>query len=470
MAEPRRIAMAVVAALLSGCAVGPNYRTPVTPLPDTFDGARGAPGVTADAPTGDYWTRFGDPLLDSLVERALTANHDVRIALAGVLQARALRRETRYDYVPTVTATAGRTEQLASRYQFPGTRAERDLTLYDAGFDAAWELDLFGAVRRRNEAATANAHAIAAGLEFAQLTVTAEVVRNYFELRGAQARLAVAEKNAENQASTLRLTEVRLRGGRGTELDRARAGAQLLTTRAAIPALQAQVRTTAYRLGVLVGDGPESLLAALADPMALPPLPEAVTVGAPDQLLRRRPDVRRAERELASATAQVGIAVADLFPRVTLIGSAGGLAPTRAGVTDAGNDVFSFGPRLDWAFLNLGRVREQVIQRRAGAARALAAYQQSVLLALEDADAALVRYDRARARAALLADAARESAIAATLARRRFEGGATDFITVLDAERSRLEAEDRLEQSRTDAVTALVAVYKALGGGWRPTR
>jgi len=202
-------------------------------------------------------------------------------------------------------------------------------------------------------------------------------------------------------------------------------------------------------------------------PQPLPTVSALHSIGTPADLLRRRPDVRAAERGLAAATAQIGVAVADVFPRVSFVGSVGAVAASSGDLDASGNDVYSFGPRLSWAFLDLGRVRERIVQRRAGAAAALAAYERTVLQALEETEGALVRYDRLVARTALLEHAAVASATAARLARRRFEGGAADFLTVLDAERTQLEAEDRLVRARTESATALVAVYKALGGGWR---
>jgi multidrug efflux system outer membrane protein len=467
----RSVLVAVLfATALGGCAVGPSYRRPELPLPERYDGATTLDGASGDVAPAEYWQTLADPQLTALVEEALRANHDVRIAFATVVEARARSRESLYDFAPTVTATGGRTESRTTRAAAALSGTPRRSNYFDAGFDATWELDLYGAVRRGREARVADARAAEAGWRAAQVAVAAEVVRAYLDLRGAQERLDVARRNADNQAATLKVTEARLAGGRGTELDRARASGQWLTTRASIPTLEADVRTASYRLAVLVGRSPEALLTELAVPKPLPTLPATLAIGAPADLLRRRPDVVQAERQLAAATARVGVAIADLFPRVMLVGSAGSVAAHSDGLFKGGNDVYSFGPRLDWAFLNLGRVREQIVASRAGADRALAAYQQGVLRALEDADGALVRYDRVRARAELLASAAEESARAAHLARRRFEGGATDFLTVLDAERSQLDAETLTVAARIDAATALVTVYKALGGGWREDR
>lgn len=467
--RPRaRHALFAALATLAGCAVGPDYRAPEVAVAERFDAVGRTRAFRESEVDAEFWRQFRDPLLDELVEEAFRANHDLRIAVARLVEARALRREALYDFFPTVTASAGRTEALQSRWTTPGVpRAQRETDLYDVTFDAFWELDLFGRVRRGEESRRAEAAAARAGLQFAQVTMVAELVRGYFELRGLQEQLAVAERNAGNQQATLDLTVVRLEGGRGTELDRARAGAQLLTTRAAIPVIEAQVLQSMYRLAVLSGRRPEELEARLAAPVPLPTLSALHAIGTPADLLRRRPDVVAAERRLAGATARIGVAIADVFPRVSLVGTASGIAPVVGDVGNAGNDSYSFGPRLDWAFLDLGRVRERIVQSRAGAAGALASYEQTVLRALEETEGALVRYDRLVARTSLLEHAAVESATAARLARRRFDGGVADFLTVLDAERTQLEADDRLVRARTETATALVAVYKALGGGWR---
>lgn len=458
---------AAVFLILAACAVGPDYRQPEVPTADQFAGADGSQFNTADV-EGDFWTSFNDPVLTELIEQSLHANHDLRIALSHLSEARALRGEARLNLAPTVTAAASATDARVSARQMPFANVDRNQDYYDAGFDAFWELDFFGRVRRGIEAQSALVQAAEADFYAGQVTVTAEVARNYFELRGAQQRLAVARRNAVNQEESLRITTARLDAGRGTQLDVSRAQAQLSATLATIPDLDASVRYAMLRLGVLSGQAPDALLQRLADAKPLPALPKTHNIGTPELLLRRRPDVRVAERQLAAATAGIGIAVADLFPRVSFVGHWGFDAMSSGDLGSASSETFAFGPSIQWAAFDLGRVRQRIVQREAAADGALARYEQSVFRALEETDASLTGYAQARIKQEHLRQGAVSSAEAATLARARFESGVTDFLTVLDAERTMLEAEDRLAQSETQTATALLAMYKALGGGFRP--
>jgi multidrug efflux system outer membrane protein len=371
------------------------------------------------------------------------------------------------DFLPVLTASADHKESLTPLTQAPTlTRAQRESDTYNASFDARWEIDLFGRLRRGNESARAEAAAALAGWQFSQVTVAAEVTRSYLTLRGLQGQLAVATGNAGNQSDTLRLTEQRLDAGRGTELDSARARAQLNTTLANVPTLEASIAQTIYQLSVLTGQVPAALKSRLLERADLPVAPAITKIGAPAQLLRRRPDIRAAERQLAAATARVGVSVADFFPSVSFGARVGNSAGSTQDLFSAPNDFFSFGPQLSWAFLDLGHVRERVVRARAGAERSLANYEQTVLRALQETESALVTYDRARRSSEYLQLAAQASESASSLARLRFQDGVSDFLVVLDAERSVLDAQDRLVRNRTAEATALVAVYKALGGGW----
>jgi len=464
----RPLLSAIAAAVLAACSAGPDYRAPALPAADAHTNVD-VSLYDAGEPPALFWSVFGDARLDALEARALSANHDLRVALANLNQARALRREAFLDYLPTVTDEGGWAKTQQSTDQLPGrTRDERRSELYNGGFDAAWELDLFGRVRRLNEASRANEEALAADLRAAQLSIAAEVARTYFELRGAQARLAVALGNAENQLGTLNYTEARLQYGRGTELDQVRAQAQLAATRARIPDLKIAIANAEHRLAVLCGLEPTALHDEL-DVAALPELPRLVQIGKPEDLLRRRPDVASAERQLAAATAGIGIAAADYFPRVRFVGEVGFSVAHLSSVGDAGSDTYAFGPSISWAAFDLGRVRARVAQRRAGADAALARYEQSVLKALEETSNALVAYGEYRRKLDLLEASAQASTRAVQLARVRFEAGAADFIDVLDAERSQLEAEDAQAQARTQTASSLVALYKSLGGGWNAT-
>ncbi|HEX3604002.1 MAG TPA: efflux transporter outer membrane subunit [Steroidobacteraceae bacterium] len=458
-------ALAVI--VLTGCAVGPNYRRPETPLEPHFANA-GEPGFAQAETVAHYWTSFADPVLDGLVADALAHNKDLSAAEANLRAARAARRLAGFDQYPTVNLAASYTHNLDSQEQLPGVDMhDREFDAAQAGFDGLWELDLFGRVRRNVEAARADVGAAAATLQDARVSVIAEVARDYFILRGLQDQLALTQRNADNQFSSLKLTRTRLEAGRGNELDTSRAEAQWQTTVASIPSLQATIATTSYRLSVLTGRQPTALsanLSPIAPPPALPPLN---AIGTPEQLLRRRPDVRVAERRLAGATARVGVAVGDLFPKVTLVGQVGYFAPTFGDFGQSEARFFSVGPGISWAAFDLGRVRARIGSAKAQTDAALASYEGAVLGALEDTEGALISYGRAQSRRDALQVAAAASDKAADLARKRFEGGLIDFLEVLDAERTALSAELLLSQSRTDAATSLIAVYKALGAGWQ---
>jgi multidrug efflux system outer membrane protein len=384
--------------------------------------------------------------------------------MTRVEEARALRRDAAFDLAPSINASGGYTKTRSSNAVTPGIA--RNSEIYDAGFDAFWELDFFGGVRRGLEASKAGLGAEEAGLQDVQVIVTGEVTRTYFELRGQQLQLDVARRNVANQQSTLELAQARLDAGSGTEFDTARAQAQLSTTLGTIGPLEAAVARSIHRLSVLIGREPGALRAELTPTQKLPPLPGIVSVGDPASLLRRRPDIRVAERELAGATAQIGVAVADLFPRVTFTGSAGYVAGSSGALGDRGTDAYVLAPGISWGIFDYGHV-----QARIGAAKwhkegALLRYEKTVLQALEETEDSLVTHARARDRLVHDQAAVEASTTAAGLARTRYENGASDFLQVLDAERTLLQSEDQLARSRTEAATSLIAVYKALGGGW----
>jgi len=459
-----------LALVLAGCAggpkVGPNYKAPQISVSQEFENTA-QPGVSTNAPMVDWWTNFNDPKLNDLIAVALVKNHDLRIALANLREARALRQATRFDLlpVPNVDASYQRTRlSQAAAPLVPGVGRTYDL--FDAGFDATWELDIFGGVRRRLQARNAEVQAFEASLADTRISLISEVARNYFELRGAQNELDVARRNAENQAQTLQITDARLEGGRGTELDVARAKAQLNSTLAIIPPLESVVARSAHRLAVLTGRQPGELVSELTAPEPLPILPAMINIGNPGELLRRRADIRGAERNLAAATAQIGVAVADLFPRVTFNGNIGVEAATFAGLGRVGSDTWSFGPHITWAILDLGHVRARIKASDARAEGLLASYERTVLIALEEAENALVDFGREQARLNYLRESVRASELAAKLAHERFDNGAADFLTVLDAERALLLAQEQEARSESQTATSLVAVYKSLGGGW----
>ena len=470
------LAGAVALLTLSGCTVGPNYVAPVPQAPEAFTAPLSEDDqTTAVAPTVyeagtleiAWWHELGDPILDDLVDRALRENHDLKIARANVLRARALLGEGRLERFPIATTTAAVTEQTESQATVGSELAGTSQTYYSVSLDAGWELDFYGRVRRSIEARAAQAEGAVADERFVAVTVAAEVARTYVELRGAQYQLEVAEGNAENQKSTFELTQTLLEGGRGTDLDLARATAQLQQTLAALPTLRARIAGAIHRLGVLVGEPPGALREQLLRAAPLPTLPSDLEVGDPAELLRRRPDVQSAERNLAALTARIGVATADLFPRVTLGGSLGFLATDAGDLFEGDSLQTSIGPFLSWAAFDLGRVRRRIDATEAETLAAVAFYERTVLDALEETESALVSYQANRERRARLSIAANASARAAELARVRYRYGADSFLSVLDAERRLLEAQDAVARSATDAALSYVALYKALGGGWQ---
>jgi outer membrane protein, multidrug efflux system len=465
--------------LLNACASAAAYRPPEVRIPAAFQqrldslaprtpAPARVPVVTAD--TGDriaeHWRALGDTTLERLLERALGGNLDVQAAQARIRGARAARTETALDFVPTVTAVGGYTRQRLAGVTFPiGSGTFPDQDIWDAGFDASWELDLFGRVRRGVQARGALVGAAEQDLRDVKVSLAAELARVYFELRGAQEQLAVAQRNAENQRRSLDLTRERLEGGRGTAFDTERAQAQLNITLATVPPLEAQVAAAQYRISVLTGRPPAELTDELRAVAPIPPLPATVTVAAPDSLIRRRPDVAAAERQVAAEHAFVGSAKAEYLPRIDIGGSAGFSSADFGDLGGDGTFRYAVGPIISWPALNLGRVKARVDQARALEDEARAQYDQTVLQALEEVETALVRYRTSLAQVDRVEEAAAASGRAAELARLRFTGGVADFLQVLDAERTQLESEDRLARGRTEASVAYAALYKALGGG-----
>ena len=467
----RKSAYVMVIACLSiamtACAVGPNYTQPKLSVPDSFGEVQPvAATIYATVSTNQqFWTLFNDELLNQLVHAALAENNTLRAAQARVKQARAIHRQSSLDLLPTITAQGGYSEVLSSKSQLP-TGYARESKGYDAALDATWELDLFGQKRRALEAARAEVQGTLASLQDAQIVVIGEVTRSYFELRGQQLQLQLIQRNVSNQQETLRITRARFDAGRGSELDLSRAQALYATSNANAAPLQAAIARSIHRLSVLTGQQPNALSAVLSPQAALPALPQLIAVGDPALLLRRRPDIRVAERHLAADTARVGVAIADLFPHVSFTGSVGAVASSVNALSDSGNGTRLIAPGISWAAFDLGRVYARVKASRAQSEVALAEYQQTVLAALQDTEDALVTHARAREQLLHLAEAAAASDRAAELAEIRYENGATDFLEVLDAQRSALQAQDSLALSRTETATSLVAVYKALGGGW----
>jgi multidrug efflux system outer membrane protein len=459
MRARRLVLTLVMTAALSACAVRRHYTAPTVPtasLP-SLDAA----AFSAAPYDPRWWTEFEDPTLDALEAAALDVNHDVRIAVARLAQARAVFDDVKRDRYPTATvgASVDRRQQAV-----PGLSDEPlDTTTYRAGFDAIWELDLFGRVRSSVRAAAATAESYDATLDDVRVSVAAEVARTYFELRGLQQQLAVAERSLANQRQTLRLTELRRDAGYGEEFDVASASARVAAIEASVPPLTTALAARAHRLAVLTAARPGAL-AVDVSPRPYPPLAKALPIGDPNALLRKRPDVRAAERRLAAATAREGVAAAELFPRVTVSGFLGLIAGRGSLFGTSDSRAWAVTPALQWAAFDLGSVRARLRGAEAGTRESLALYEQTVLAALEEASNALVAYREQQQRLVKLADQARESGRAASIARTRYREGVADFLALLDAERTELVAEDAVASAEAQVFTGAVAVYKSLGG------
>ena len=469
----RRVVVNAVAALLAAavvaaCAAGPDYHEPVV-APATVPVAQ-APDFNARDPEAAWWQEFSDPELDSLITRALGTNLQLKVAAARVSAARAVVVERKLDFAPHVPVAANWSK---SDSQQPGFGTARySIESATLGFDAQWELDLFGHVRRAAEAAQADLGEQQALQRGAEVTLAAEVARNYFILRGTQTRLDVARRNLESERQTEQLTRVRYEGGRVSELDVQRAQARRAATESSIPSLEAAEQQAKYRLAVLLAQRPGALDAELA-PAQIQPYARALPVGDTTQLLRRRPDVRAAERRLAAASARVGVATADLFPRVTVSGFVGFLSGdvghlfSTAGTDDA--RAWAVSPAVSWPAFDLGTARARLHGRRAELDAATAAYQQAVLDALEDTESSFVAYAKQQAALKSLAEQAQASARAEELADLQYRAGVADFLTLLDAQRTQLEAEDAVAEAQTAVNLGVVAIYKALGGVGQPS-
>jgi outer membrane protein, multidrug efflux system len=387
-----------------------------------------------------------------------------------VREARAQRGIAEADYYPQVDATGSATRQRASQNAF-GTGSGVPVSggtsnLFQAGFDASWELDVFGGVRRSVEAANADVQAAVEDRRNTLVTLLAEVARNYVELRGLQRQIAITNENINSQQQTVELTQTRFQAGIANDLDVARAQAQVANTRAVLPTLLNQRDAAIHRLGVLVAQPPGALRAELEIDKPMPPIPAAIPVGLPSDLLRRRPDVRRAERELAASTARIGVATSDLFPKFSLTGSLG-LQSRKAGdLGDSDSRYWSIGPSVRWPIFDAGRIRANIRVQNAVQEQAAANYERTVLTSLEEVENSLSSYYKEQDRRGQLAQSVSASQRAVDLANQLYTRGLIDFLSVLESQRTLYAAQDQLSQSDRAVAANLVGLYKALGGGW----
>jgi NodT family efflux transporter outer membrane factor (OMF) lipoprotein len=425
--------------------------------------------ASPDKDLARWWTVFQDPTLSSLVERAIASNLDLKLAEARIRQARAARGIAGADMGPELNATGS-----FQRSQTPGsstlTRTGETTgpttKQYRVGFDASWELDIFGGIRRGIEAADADLEATIEDRRDVLVTLTAEVARNYIDLRTFQQRILTARQNLKAQERSAELTRQRFRGGFVSGLDVANAEAQMATTAASLPVLETLLQQTLYNLGVLLGREPAALLSDLSPASQIPVAPPAVPAGVPSELLRRRPDIRKAEAQIHASTARIGVATADLFPRVSILGSGGFQAPETDTWFNSVSRFWSLGPSLRWPVFDAGRIRANVEQKKALEEQSLLAYQKTILRALQEVENALIASAREQEHRKALTDAVLANQRAVKLATILYTEGQTDFLNVLQAQRALFLSEDALVQSTQNVSTNLVALYKALGGGW----
>jgi len=450
--------------LAVGCTVGPNYQQPNPPMPTQWHSATENGLSNGPVEIVRWWNLFGDSQLENLVNRAMGANKDLKVAEARVREARAQWRVAGAASWPAVDAS-GSFERLHQSENAPSS-AGREYDLYQAGFDAGWEIDLFGGVRRSVEAAIAQVQASEEDRRDVLVTLVAEVATNYLALRGSQGRLAIARENIRTQQNTVDLTQGRFQAGLSSKLAVVQSQALLAGTEAKVPVLEASVRQAIHRLGVLLGLEPEALLEELLPAANIPPAPPAVPVGLPSDLLRRRPDIRRAERQLAAATANIGVATADLFPRFSLTGLIGLQSTAAADLLTSQSRFWTYGPSVRWPVFDAGKARAAIQVQSTRQEEALAIYEKTVLNALEEVESAMVVYAKSRAASEALNRAVETTRQSADIALELYQKGLVNFLNVLQSQLSLYQIQDQFVQSRQDVSTRCVALFKALGGGW----
>ena len=453
---------AILLAVLSGCAsVGPDYARPEVPVPANWTNAPAKSAMAQDL--SRWWLQLGDPRLSDLIAQSLQASPDLRSAQAKLREARARRGLAGANQFPTVNASLAENHSKSSAASGIGlTRA-----LYSAGFDAGWEPDIFGGARRAVEAAQADLEGSEASLRDTQVSLAAEVALNYVELRAFQARLAIARDNLASQTETLELTGWRAEAGLTSSLDVEQARTNREQTRALIPSLQSSLAQAEHRLAILLGQTPGALHDKLATPAPIPAAPDSVALGIPADTLRQRPDVRVAERKLAAETARIGEATAALYPGFKLSGSIGWEALSFGALGGGDSLTRSLLGSVAATIFDGGRIRQRIEIQNAIQEQALVNYEKTVLGALEEVENALVSYANSRRREQALREAADAAHNAVLMARHRYATGITDFQKVLDTERTLLTVQDSLKTTEAESISALIRLYKALGGGWQ---
>jgi len=454
--------------LLTACKVGPDYQRPElepSTLGESWSAADDPAFHPDAADVAQWWTVFEDPLLTSLIERAGEGNKNLKVAVARVSEARARLGFAKAGRYPSIGLGGG--VELANDYQ----TGFETRTRASIGADVSWELDLFGRIARQVEAVTADFQASEEDQRDVQVALFAEVARAYIGVRALQTQLTIAEHNLASQQEILKLTEARRSSGISSDLDLARARSVLAASEAQVPPLRVDLAREINTLGVLTGKNPGALHEELSEPGPIPVPPTSITVGVPADLLRQRPDIRAAERRLAAQTARVGVATADLYPSFGIGGTLGFATPTGTGsLLDAGSRALALGPSMRWTLFDGGRTRSAIRVEDARVEQALLLYEQAVLSALEEVETSLTTFTEQGVRVEALERAAAASAEALRLATVLYRDGLTDYENVLDVQRSVLQQETQVAAVRGQAATALVLLYRALGGGWDPAQ
>jgi NodT family efflux transporter outer membrane factor (OMF) lipoprotein len=484
--ETRALALAMAAATLTGCVVGPNYRgpPPIAPAAVSAPAFHRAEDASADPPPAKWWLALNDAELDKLVDAAFIASPDVEVAVARLRQSRAVVSKDRANLLPTTGAAAatlqthgltnviggglsGSSAAAAAQSQAAGTTgSDGNFDIYSLALDASWQLDLFGGRRRALEGDKARSQAVLANLQDAEVSLAAEVAQDYVTLRGLQARLALAQQNVDLESRMLALTQVRRQGGDATDLDVERMVGQIRSTQAESAPLKAQVADQLDRLAILTGKTPGDLDAELSAAQPIPAPPKVVAVGDPASLLRRRPDVRAAERTIQQKTALIGQRTADLFPKVTLLGEVGYNATDISSLFTHNAFNYVGAPMLQWSPFDFGRTRAGIREARGEEAEALGDYRKTVLGALADAETALATYGRQRENLSALVQVESSADRAARLTDLKVKGGTATSLDRIAAERDRVSAENNVAYGTAQLTLDYIRLQKSLGLGW----
>jgi NodT family efflux transporter outer membrane factor (OMF) lipoprotein len=452
---------ALIGLWLAGCTVGPDFQRPAERLPASW--SFGKPQAAADpAALVRWWRRFHDPQLNALVEQAVTANLDVKQAVARLYQARAQRQAAASSFWPWLTGS-GSEQDTHSGGSGPAAGHNRS---YHGGLSASWEVDLFGGNRRNVESAGARVAVAAADLDGTRLSMAAEVALTYCQLRSIQDQIAVARRNLAIQQQSAQITRERRGAGFASDLDVANAEALVANTKAAIPSLETSARQSAHAIAVLLARPPADLVALLSASSPVPTVSSAVPTGIPSDLLRRRPDIRAAEANAHAATARIGVAVADLFPRFSLNGSVNQQSARLADWLSPTARASGYGPSFNWALFQGGNIQANIRVQQALRAEAVLAYRKTVLVALQEVEDSMVACTNEHRRHASLAEAVTANQRAVELSLKLYTAGQIDFLNVLNAQRSLMLSESEYTRSNLMLATDLISLYKALGGGW----